>query len=130
MRGEALKVMPMEEFLWCKLYIMQRDHCDWTDVFNLIYAVGQQLDWDHLLDRLEEDWPLLKGLLTVYGWLCPEQARELPECAARGIGPARSGEVRWRRSAIIFDCWTRADGLRRFCRRINRWRFELGNIDC
>ena len=78
-RGEALRVIPMEEFLWCKLYIMQRDHCDWTDVFNLIYAVGQQLDWDHLLDRLEEDWPLLKGLLTVYIWLCPEQSRELPQ---------------------------------------------------
>jgi hypothetical protein len=78
-RGEALAVVPMEEFLWCKLYIMQRDHCDWTDVFNLIYAVGPALDWDHLLDRLEEDRPLLKGLLTVYDWLCPEQSRELPE---------------------------------------------------
>ena len=78
-RGEALKIVPMEEFLWCKLYIMQRDHCDWTDVFNLIYAVGKELDWEHLLDRLEEDRPLLKGLLTVYGWLCPEQARELPK---------------------------------------------------
>jgi hypothetical protein len=78
-RGEALKVVPMEEFLWCKLYIMQRDHCDWTDVFNLVYAVGSELDWEHLLARLEEDRPLLKGLLTVYGWLCPEQARELPQ---------------------------------------------------
>jgi hypothetical protein len=77
-RGEPLAVVPREEFLWCKLYIMQRDHCDWTDVFNLIYAVGPQLNWPHLLARLEEDWPLLKGLLTVYGWLCPKQARELP----------------------------------------------------
>jgi hypothetical protein len=78
-RGEALRIVPMEEFLWCKLYIMQRDHCDWTDLFNLIYAVGPALDWEHLLERLEEDRPLLKGLLTVYGWLCPEQARELPQ---------------------------------------------------
>jgi hypothetical protein len=78
-RGEALGVVPVEEFLWCKLYIMQRDHCDWTDVFNLIYAVGKELNWDHLLTRLDEDWPLLKGLLTVYGWLCPEQACELPK---------------------------------------------------
>ncbi|HXT12397.1 MAG TPA: nucleotidyltransferase [Candidatus Angelobacter sp.] len=77
-RGEPLSILPMEEFLWCKLYIMQRDHCDWTDVFNLIYAVGAQLDWNHLLARLDEDWPLLKGMLTVYDWLCPEQARELP----------------------------------------------------
>jgi len=78
-RGEALRIVPMEEFLWCKLYIMQRDHCDWTDVFNLVYAVGRELDWEHLLERLEEDRPLLKGLLTVYAWLCPEEARELPQ---------------------------------------------------
>lgn len=77
-RGEALSVVPMEEFLWCKLYILQRDHCDWTDVFNLLYAVGTRINWRRVLARLEEDWPLLKGMLTVYGWLCPRQARRLP----------------------------------------------------
>lgn len=78
-RGEELSVLPMEEFLWCKLYIMQRDHCDWMDVFNLVYAVGPRINWSHLLARLEEDWPLLKGMLTVYGWLCPRHAQHLPE---------------------------------------------------
>jgi hypothetical protein len=84
-RGEALAVVPMEEFLWCKLYIMQRDHCDWTDVFNLIYAVGAELNWAHLLTRLDEDWPLLKGVLTVYGWLCPSQARKLPRSLVKKL---------------------------------------------
>ena len=84
-RGEALGIVPMEEFLWCKLYIMQRDHCDWTDVFNLIYAVGTKLDWAHLLTRLEEDWPLLKGVLTVYSWLCPSQARKLPRSLTKKL---------------------------------------------
>lgn len=84
-RGEELAVVPMEEFLWCKLYIMQRDHCDWTDVFNLIYAVGAQLNWGRLLVRLEEDWPLLKGALTVYGWLCPRQARKLPRSLCKKL---------------------------------------------
>ena len=84
-RGEKLYVIPMEEFLWCKLYILQRDHCDWTDVFNLLYAVGPRIDWDRLLVRLEEDRPLLKGLLTVYGWLCPRQAQRLPESLRRKL---------------------------------------------
>jgi hypothetical protein len=79
MRGEPLRVVPMEEFAWCKLYILQRDHCDWTDVMNLLYAAGTKLDWTRLLVRLENDWPLLKGLLSVYGWLCPKQAAALPE---------------------------------------------------
>jgi len=76
-RGELLDVLPLEEMLWCKLYIMQRDHCDWTDIFNLLHARGQELDWSHLLRRLGPDRPLLNALLTIYGWLCPGQAREL-----------------------------------------------------
>jgi hypothetical protein len=77
-RGEDLKIVPMEEFLWCKLYIMQRDHCDWTDIFNLVYANGSRIDWDRLIERLGEDVALLSGMLTVYSWLCPKHASRLP----------------------------------------------------
>ena len=123
-RGEALAVVPREEFLWCKLYILQRDHCDWTDVFNLLYAVGPQLDWEHLLTRLEEDWPLLKGVLTVYGWLCPKQAKRLPESLPKEIEAARAEKFCPEPNAILFVCWIRADGSPRFCRRINHWKYE------
>jgi hypothetical protein len=78
-RGEKILTVPLEEFLWCKLYIIQRDHCDWTDLFNLLYAVGDRIDWRHLFARLEEDLPLLKALLTAYCWLCPDRARQLPD---------------------------------------------------
>jgi len=77
-RGEKLDVVPMEEFVWCKLYIIQRDHCDWTDILNLIYARGQYMEWNHLTARLEDDSALLKAILTVYAWLCPKQAVKLP----------------------------------------------------
>jgi len=79
MREETVQVVPMEEFMWCKLYIMQRDHCDWTDLFNLLYANGARMDWARLIKRVEADVPLLKGLLTVYGWLCPAAALRLPK---------------------------------------------------
>jgi hypothetical protein len=84
-RGESLHLVPIEEFMWCKLYILQRDHCDWTDVFNLLYAASDHIDWNHLLWRLEEDSPLLKGLLQAYGWLCPRSARKLPEFLRRRL---------------------------------------------
>jgi hypothetical protein len=91
-RGETLKVLPLEEFLWCKMYIMQRDHCDWTDAFNLLYATGGRLDWEHLIERLGEDLPLLKALLIMYAWLCPRAARELPRTLWKRLGlPAAAG---------------------------------------
>jgi hypothetical protein len=77
-RNESLSLVPIEEYMWCKLYILQRDHCDWTDIMNVLYASGEHVNWNHVLDRLEEDWPLLKALLTVYGWICPGRARDLP----------------------------------------------------
>lgn len=77
-RGEELPVLPAEEMLWGKLYVMQRERCDWGDVWNLIAAIGPSLDWDHLLVRLGEDVPLLRGALAVFEWLAPEKARELP----------------------------------------------------
>jgi hypothetical protein len=84
-RGETLGVVPVEEFIWCKLYILQRDHCDWTDIMNVLFAASTRVDWDHLLWRLEDDWPLLKGLLYVYGWVCPKRARLLPERLRRRL---------------------------------------------
>jgi hypothetical protein len=97
-RGEQLEVMPMEEFLWCKLYIIQRDHCDWPDAFNLIYARGRQIDWGHLIERVERDIPLLKGLLTLFGWLCLKKARELPPSLWRMMNlprPKSGGRDSW-----------------------------------
>jgi hypothetical protein len=77
-RGEELKVIPMEEFIWCKLYILQRDHCDWTDILNLIYFSGRLVDWKRLIERLNQDTSLLKAVLTVFAWLCPGRAAQLP----------------------------------------------------
>jgi hypothetical protein len=85
-RSETLKVVPLEEFLWCKLYILQRDHCDWTDILNLLYAAGPVIDWDHVIERLGEDVPLLRALLTVYDWLCPKRSRLLPERLRKMLG--------------------------------------------
>jgi hypothetical protein len=77
--GETLDVVPAEELLWCKLYVLQKDRCDWPDVFNLIHATSTTLDWQHLINRLGDDLPLLIGLLNVYCWLCPGGQLQLPQ---------------------------------------------------
>lgn len=79
LKDEALKVLPPEELLNIKLYVFQRDRCDWPDLLNLLYAVGPELDWKHVLMRLGPEKPLLGGLLQVFNWVAPWKAVELPE---------------------------------------------------
>lgn len=78
LQSEMLRVLPVEELIWAKLYVLQRDRCDWPDIINLIEASSETLDWDHLLERLGDDTPLLAAVLTVYGWLMPDQLLKLP----------------------------------------------------
>ena len=78
LRGEKLRVIPAEELLAIKLYVMQRDRCDWPDLINLLYTSGGSLDWKHVLSRLNGEKPLLAGLLHVFNWVAPRQALDLP----------------------------------------------------
>lgn len=95
LREESFHILPAEELLWAKLYVMQRDHSDWPDLLNLIYAVGPNLDWDHVITRLGKDTGLLKGLLEVFTWVAPNRAGELPQNLRRELQlsePARTDE--------------------------------------
>jgi hypothetical protein len=76
--GLRFPLLPAEEEMWSKLYVLQRDRCDWPDALNLLYGVGPELDWRHLVTRVADDRPLLAGLLSTFAWICPERARELP----------------------------------------------------
>ncbi len=89
-RGEQMRPIPIEELIWAKLYVLQRDRCDWGDVFNLIAAKADSIDWGRLLSRLAEDAPLLGGALSVFAWLDPEGARYIPRqvLSQLGVKPA------------------------------------------
>lgn len=78
LKGERVKIAPPEEMLWKRLYILQRDHCEWPDILNLLCAVGSTLDWNHLCNRLGEDIPLLRAVLNLNDWLCPDGAGQIP----------------------------------------------------
>jgi hypothetical protein len=85
-RGERLRAIPIEELIWAKLYIIQRTRCDWTDVLNLIDARAEGIEWEHLLARLEPDGSLLAGALSVFGWLAPTRARDIPASIWQRLG--------------------------------------------
>lgn len=106
MFGESFRVIPPEELIWSKLYVLQRDRCDWPDILNLICATGVSLDWNHLLNRVENDLPLVRGLLSVFSWVSPERAAQFPAWVWKKLDlaptyPAHDPEGRPRRPDLL-----------------------------
>jgi len=95
LNGFRVKVLPAEAMLWDKLYIMQRDRCDWPDALNLIYSAGVEIDWKYLIERMGEDRALLAGALSVFRWISPGRAQELPDWIWERLGlePPAAGDT-------------------------------------
>jgi hypothetical protein len=64
--GVRLKLIPVEELIRSKLFILNRTRCDWPDLLTLIFACGPGLDWQHLLRRLGENAPVLGAVLVLF----------------------------------------------------------------
>jgi hypothetical protein len=104
LRGYALQVLPAEAMLWDKLYILQRDRCDWPDVLNLLYAAGREIRWEYVVRRMGADAALLAGVLAVFAWIAPGRARELPPWLWHRLGvaaPAGTAEIDKTRVALL-----------------------------
>jgi hypothetical protein len=78
LRGEPVQLLALEDMIWDKMYVLQRDRCDWPDVLNLLYAGCAETDWDYLFERVGPDLPLLSGVMALFAWLCPAPAQALP----------------------------------------------------
>jgi hypothetical protein len=101
-KGAPLRVLPPEELIWIKLYVLQKDRCDWPDVMNVLHSTYSKLKWKHLLARLEDDLPLLIGMLNVFTWLDPDRLKELPpELRERMAATSRKVDVMQHRVNLL-----------------------------
>ena len=78
LRGRLLAAVPTEELIRVKLYVFQRERCDWVDVLNVLAGAVESIDWKWLLERMGRDVPLLHAVLAVFNWMSPNRAAHLP----------------------------------------------------
>lgn len=99
--GESLKVVSAEDLIRSKIYVMQRDRCDWGDLFNLLEQTAEQLDWGSLLRAMGPDLPLLASLVSVYAWIRPERKTVLPKEALDCMTCAEASALEQDRSHLL-----------------------------
>jgi hypothetical protein len=81
--GELLnvpvKLCAPEELLWMKAFIMERERYDGADIIHLIESCGENMDWDHLVQRFGPDWPVLLSHLILFGYVFPSERDQVPD---------------------------------------------------
>jgi len=76
--GLTVKISPVEELIWSKAFVMERERFDGADIVHLIAAQGEQIDWDHLLDRFGTNGRVLLAHLVLFGYVYPDKRHLVP----------------------------------------------------
>jgi hypothetical protein len=76
--GRDVKLIPVEEMIWSKGLIMERERFDGADVAHLINAYGERFDWRHLVMRYGRYWRVLFAHLVLFGFIYPSDRWKIP----------------------------------------------------
>jgi hypothetical protein len=76
--GMPVKIAPVEEFLWSKSFVMERERFDGADVMHLMRHCADTIDWDRLLERYDRYWPLLLTYLNMFVFVYPSEKQRIP----------------------------------------------------
>ena len=103
--GFPVKLMPAEEMIWSKAFVMERERFDGADVLHLIRATQRDLDWPHLIGRFGKHWRVLLAHLVLFLYVYPTEPAPqavVDELLARlkTEGPA-DGPVRLCRGTLL-----------------------------
>ena len=76
--GMRVQISPLEEMLWSKAFVMERERYDGADVIHLLRCAAATLDWDRLLERFGRNWRVLLLNLVLFGFVYPGERTRIP----------------------------------------------------
>lgn len=76
--GVQARLCPIEEVIWSKCFVMERERFDGADIYHLLAAQGKTLNWQRLLDNVGPNWRVLLGHLVFFGFVYPRDRENIP----------------------------------------------------
>jgi hypothetical protein len=77
--GIPVRLVPPEEVVWPKMYLMERERFDGADVLHVLRQQGASLDWPRLWARFEGHWEVLFAHLLLFQFVYPSERGCVPE---------------------------------------------------
>ena len=76
--ASPVRIAPAEELIWHRLFISERHRHDMSDIVHLILCLGDTLDWERLVRRVGENWPLLLSQVLMFSYVYPGYRSNIP----------------------------------------------------
>ncbi len=76
--GRPVRLCPVEEMLWSKLYVMERERFDGADAAHLLLHNLDRLDWRRLLGYFQWHEQLLLASLPLFQVIYPTETERVP----------------------------------------------------
>jgi hypothetical protein len=76
--GIPVRLCPPEEMIWSKAFVMERERFDGADIAHLLRSCGDRLDWQRLLRRFGDQWPVLLAHLILFSFIYPSERSLVP----------------------------------------------------
>jgi hypothetical protein len=76
--GIPALLCPVEEMIWSKAFIMERERFDGADVLHLLHARAELLDWQRLVSRFGPYWIVLLNHLLMFCFVYPNELDRIP----------------------------------------------------
>lgn len=96
-RGNLLDVkawlVPPEEMIWSKAFVMTRDRYDGADVAHLLVRFAESLDWSRIISRFSEHWRILYHHLLLFGYIYPSDRARIPAWVMKELAQRLEVEV-------------------------------------
>jgi len=88
-----VRIAPAEELIWHRLFISERHRHDMSDIVHLILCHGEALDWDRLVNRVGEHWPLLLSQILMFSYVYPGYRTKVPSWVPQQLLERARGQV-------------------------------------
>jgi hypothetical protein len=73
-----VRLIPAEEMIWSKAFIMERERFDGADIAHILRASAESLDWPRLVARFGDYWRVLMAHLVMFGFIYPQERHRIP----------------------------------------------------
>ena len=125
--GVDVKLIPAEEMIWSKGSIMERERYDGADVAHVILAVGDRMNWRHLIDRYGPLWRTLYAHLVLFGFIYPSKRSQVPAWVMAELG-GRIAEETEQADALEKICYGTIISRQQYLTDVDQWGFEDGRL--